>query len=70
MNKTKKRRLCEKRRFWKSSGAVEGNRTLDLRITSALLYRLSYNGVSPDYTRGRARRQISRLLKGAGAATP
>ena len=32
------------------SGAQEGNRTPDLRITSALLYRLSYLGRTPKST--------------------
>ncbi len=31
--------------YWISSGADEGNRTSDLRVTSALLYQLSYIGI-------------------------
>lgn len=36
MKKVVKRRLDD--------GAVEGNRTSDLRVTNAMLYQLSYNG--------------------------
>ena len=33
-----------RRPFFIQSGAGEGNRTPDLRVTNALLYRLSYTG--------------------------
>lgn len=32
-----------------NSGAADRNRTGDLRITNALLYRLSYSGSTPGY---------------------
>ena len=41
---TKKNGLAQKRQAVVESGAVGRNRTGDLRVTSALLYRLSYNG--------------------------
>ena len=41
------------------NGAQEGNRTPDLRITSALLYRLSYLGRTPNFTEHLASRHMS-----------
>ena len=35
-----------------SDGAGDRNRTYDLRVTSALLYRLSYTGVGPEIITG------------------
>ncbi len=49
-------------------GAQEGNRTPDLRITSALLYRLSYLGRTVNFTDGSGQhlRQLQLLRRGKG----
>jgi hypothetical protein len=44
--------------FGTNSGAGAGNRTPDLRITSALLYRLSYPGEDPLRTGSKPREVI------------
>ena len=39
---------------FQKSGAGERNRTVDLRITNALLYQLSYTGAAREYISGPA----------------